>query len=108
MLKIRLQRVGRKNDPSFRVVVIDSRRGPQSGNFIEVLGSYDARRDALQIKADRVKHWLSQGAETSGSLHNLLVEQKIIAGKKINVYYRHRQKAVSTSNTSNVVDAPPA
>lgn len=102
MLKVRLQRVGRKNDPSFRVVVIDSRRGPRSGNFIEVLGSYDARRDVLQIKAERVKHWLAQGAETSGTLHNLLVEQKIIAGKKINVSYRH-QKAVSTSK---VVDAP--
>lgn len=100
MLKIRLQRVGRKNDPSFRIVVIDSRRGPQSGNFIKVLGSYNARRDALQIKADAVKHWLGQGAKTSGSLHNLLLKQKIIAGKKINVYYRRRQQ--------KKVDAPPA
>ncbi len=44
MLTIRLQRVGRKNDPSFRVVVTDSKHGPQSGKFLEVVGAYDARQ----------------------------------------------------------------
>ncbi|MCH7538497.1 MAG: 30S ribosomal protein S16, partial [Proteobacteria bacterium] len=41
MLKVRLQRVGRRNDPSFRVVVIDSKKGPKSRNYIEMLGSYN-------------------------------------------------------------------
>lgn len=90
MLKIRLQRVGRKNDPSFRVVVTDSRRGPQSGNFIEVLGSYDPRRGRAEIKAERVKYWLERGAQVSGTVHNLLIDQKVIAGKKKNVLHRHQ------------------
>lgn len=85
MLKIRLQRVGRKNDPSFRVVVTDERRGPKSGAFLEILGSYDARKGEPQLKADRIKHWISNGARPSDTVHNLLVGAKIIDGKKRDV-----------------------
>jgi small subunit ribosomal protein S16 len=86
MLKIRLQRVGRKNDPSFRLVVVDSHYGPQSGKFLEVLGNYNARGDRkIQFKIERVKHWLKEGAKASDTVHNLLVSEKVIEGKKINV-----------------------
>lgn len=86
MLMIRLQRTGRKNEPTFRVVLTDSKNGPKSGKSLEVLGSYDSRRgDKAEIKFDRVKHWMSQGAKTSGTIHNLLVSKKLISGKKINV-----------------------
>lgn len=86
MLKIRLQRVGRKHDPSFRVVVTDSTRGPKSGNFIEILGNYDARqKDKTQLNVERIKHWISNGAKLSDTVHNLLINHNIIKGKKINV-----------------------
>ena len=85
MVKLRLQRVGRKNDPSFRLVATDSHNGPQSGRFIEILGSHDSRKDNTQIKGERVKYWISQGAQVSSTVHNLLISQKIIEGKKINV-----------------------
>ncbi len=86
MLMIRLQRTGRKNEPTFRVVLTDSKNGPKSGKSLEVLGSYDSRRgDKAVIDADRVKYWMSQGAKTSGTIHNLLVSKKLISGKKINV-----------------------
>jgi len=85
MLKIRLQRVGRKNDPSFRIVVTDSHNGPKSGRFLEILGSHNARFGKPQIKGDRVKHWISQGAQVSDTVHNLLVNEKVIEGKKVNV-----------------------
>lgn len=88
MLKIRLQRVGRKHDPSFRVVLVDSRRGPKSGDFIENLGFYDTIRKIKQIKGDRVKHWLGNGAQPSDTVYNLLVSEKIIEGKKKNVLPR--------------------
>lgn len=102
MLKVRLQRVGRKNDPSFRVVVIDSREASQSGGFIEVLGNYNARQGKPMINGERVKHWVSQGAQVSPTLHNLLVEEKIITGKKINVLPRKSapKKDESTSETN--------
>ncbi len=85
MLKIRLQRVGRKNDASFRVVVIESQRGPKAGNALEVLGFYDPKKNVIEIKGDRVTHWISVGAQVSDTVHNLLVKKKIIKGDKINV-----------------------
>ncbi|MCK4918636.1 MAG: 30S ribosomal protein S16 [Candidatus Pacebacteria bacterium] len=85
MLKIRLQRVGKKHDPSFRVILIDSRKGPKSGSFIENLGFYDAIRKVKQIKADRIKHWIANGAQVSDTVHNILVSEKVIEGKKKNV-----------------------
>lgn len=85
MLKIRLKRVGRKHDPSFRLVVVESTRGPKSGDYIENLGSYDARANSKNINTERVSHWLSVGARPSETAHNLLVDAGIIDGKKLNV-----------------------
>ncbi len=88
MLTIRLQRVGRKNDPSFRVVAVESKRKPQAGNFLELLGSYDARSNRVDLKAARIKHWIGNGATVSDTVHNLLVSNKIIDAKKRNVLPR--------------------
>lgn len=85
MLAIRLQRVGRKNDPSFRVIVTDSKLKPKTGNFLEILGSYDARKGKPVINMERTKHWVSKGAQPSGTVHNILVDLKVLPGKKINV-----------------------
>ncbi|MBI5004755.1 MAG: 30S ribosomal protein S16 [Candidatus Lloydbacteria bacterium] len=86
MLKIRLQRVGRKHDPSFRVVLTDSRRGPKSLKHIETLGSYDARGGRTPaLKGERITHWIGKGAQVSDTVHNLLVKTKVIRGKKIPV-----------------------
>ncbi len=86
MLKIRLQRVGRKHEPSFRLVLTDSKNGPKSGKYNEILGWYDVRRDNKpeQIDVERVKYWMSKGAQVSDTVHNFLVEKKAIEGKKIN------------------------
>jgi small subunit ribosomal protein S16 len=72
MLKIRLQRVGRKNDPSFRVVVIESHRAPKSGATIEILGNYNARQKRTILKRDRIDYWASKGAQTSQTVKDLL------------------------------------
>ena len=86
MLKIRLQRVGRKHEPSFRLVLTDSKNGPKSGKYNEVLGNYDVRRDnkAEQFDVAKIKYWMSKGAQVSDTVHNFLVEKKVIEGKKIN------------------------
>lgn len=78
MLMIRLQRVGRKNDPSFRMVVTDSRNAPKSGKFIEIVGSYDARKKKPQFKGERVQYWLSKGAKTSDTVCQILQKSKIM------------------------------
>jgi len=85
MLMIRLQRVGRKHDPSFRVVVTDKRNGPQSGKVKEIIGTYDARGAGPKLKTERVKYWLGVGAQPSGTVHNFLVDKKILSTKKVNV-----------------------
>jgi len=91
MLAIRLQRVGRKNEPVFRVVLTDSKNGPKSGKFLEILGSYDSRHsEKAEVKADRIKHLVANGAKLSGTLHNLLISKKLITGKKVNVLPKKR------------------
>lgn len=85
MLKMRLQRVGRKNDPSYRVVVTDSRNGPKSSKEVDTLGSYSAKSNVFAVDGERAKDWISKGVQVSPTVHNLLVANKIVEGKKINV-----------------------
>lgn len=84
MLKIRLQRTGRKNDPAFRVVLTDSKNATKSGKFLEILGSYNVKSGEVLFKGDRIKEWIKNGAQVSDTVHNFLVSQKIIDGKKKN------------------------
>ena len=85
MLRIRLQRTGRKHEPTFRLVLTDSKNSTKSGKFLEILGSHNFRKDGTVLKGERIKHWISVGAQVSDTAHNLLVTQKVIAGKKKNV-----------------------
>lgn len=90
MLMIRLQRTGRKNEPTYRVILTEKARSPKTGEVIEILGSYDARRDVKEqvLKADRITYWISKGAQPSDTIHNLLVTLGIIKGKKVNALPR--------------------
>lgn len=82
---VRLQRVGRKHEPVFRLVLTDSKNSPKSGKFLDILGSYDARRgDKSEFNAEKIKNWIAKGAKVSDTVHNLLIDKKIITGKKIN------------------------
>ena len=85
MLKIRLQRVGRINDPSYRLVVTEHARSTKTGKIIERVGSYNPKTKERILVADRIKYWISVGAQASGTVHNMLISEKIIEGKKINV-----------------------
>jgi len=105
MLNIRLQRVGRKNDPSFRVIVADSKLKPKTGNVVENLGSYSARHGKPVINVERAKYWLSVGAKASGTVHNLLVDLKAVTGKKINVLSK---KTPIVKEQPAVAEAPKA
>jgi small subunit ribosomal protein S16 len=85
MLAIRLKRVGRTNDPSFRIIVQDHRRSPKrTRGVVEYVGFYDARKGNPQVNAERIQYWLSQGAQASDTVHNILVDTKVITGKKVN------------------------
>ena len=73
MVKIRLMRVGKKKQPSYRVVVADS-RSPRDGRIIEAIGNYQPRLDpsGLVIDNDRALYWLEQGAQPSEQVKKLL------------------------------------
>ncbi|MFA6257317.1 MAG: 30S ribosomal protein S16 [Candidatus Paceibacterota bacterium] len=88
MLKIRFQRIGRKNDPSFRAVLTDSKNSTKSGRFLEILGTYNPRaKDGTKrtLNTDRIKYWIGQGAKPSDTMHNFLIHDKVLTGKKVNV-----------------------
>jgi small subunit ribosomal protein S16 len=83
MLMIRLQRVGKTKQPSYRFIVSDKRKDTQAGS-LEILGFYNplANPKVLKIDAERVKYWMSVGAQPSDTVHNMLIAQGIITGKK--------------------------
>ena len=85
MLKIRLQRIGRKNDPAFRAVLTDSKNSTKSGRFLEILGTYNPKAGEKKLETDRIKYWMSKGAKCSDTMHNFLIHDKVIEGKKVNV-----------------------
>lgn len=73
MVKIRLRRMGKKKQPTYRVVVADS-RAPRDGRFIETIGFYNPRTEppVVQIKEGRALYWLSQGAQPTEAVARLL------------------------------------
>jgi small subunit ribosomal protein S16 len=77
VLKIRLRRMGSKQDAFYRVVVSDSRWTPQ-GPFVEVLGTVDPRRDPIAVQLDRprTEEWIRKGARPSNTVRSLLAQVK--------------------------------
>lgn len=93
MLKIRMQRVGRINQPSYRIVVTEHTASPKAGKFVEKIGTYNPSTKARVIDAERVKYWMSVGAKPSATMHNMLLSAGIISGKKINVLPAYKEPA---------------
>ena len=89
---IRLRRMGKKKQPFYRVVVTDS-RFPRDGRFIEVIGTYDPKKDPaeINIKEDKALEWMRTGAKPSDTVRSLL--SKIGVMKK----FDEEQKASQTS-----------
>lgn len=82
MLAIKLSKVGKTNNKLFRLVISEKSRDP-FGRVLENLGSYNPHTKSLEAKADRIKYWLSQGAQMTATVNNLLVGKAIIEGKKV-------------------------
>jgi len=79
---IRLRRMGAHKKPFYRLVAADSRM-PRNGRFLEELGTYDPlkERAAVQVNGDRIKTWLSQGAQMSDTVRRLLKQSGLLAGQ---------------------------
>ena len=72
-VKLRLMRMGKKKQPTYRVVAADA-RSPRNGRFIEIIGTYEPRQDpsVINIDNERAVHWLSHGAQPTERVEKLL------------------------------------
>ncbi len=86
MLTIRLTRKGKKNQPFFKIVVIDKRRSAKGGRAVEELGYVNPLTKKHSLEKDRILYWISKGAKPTPRIHNLLVSEKVIEAKKIKVF----------------------
>lgn len=85
MLMIRFQRIGRRNDPAFRIVVLEKTAGPKAGKYADLVGSYNPKTKAVTLKPERIREWIAKGAQVSPSLNNLLVKEGVLEGAKMPV-----------------------
>jgi small subunit ribosomal protein S16 len=91
MLVIRLQRVGKKKQASFRVVLQDHTWSPK-GKAMELLGFYDPLHKHRTFQEERIKFWISKGARPSATVHNLFVDAKLVEGEKVSAWTPKKRK----------------
>jgi len=85
MLMIRFQRIGRKNDPAFRIAVLEKTAGPKAGKFVDLVGTYNPKTKESTLKPEAIKDWVGKGAQISPSVMNLLIAKGVYDGPKIQV-----------------------
>lgn len=82
MLTIRFNRTGKKNRVSYRLVLQEKTKAPGK-RHIEILGSHDPHTKTTILRKERILEWLKQGVQTSDVVHNLLIREGVIEGKRI-------------------------
>jgi small subunit ribosomal protein S16 len=97
MLTIRLSRIGKKKKPMYRLIISEKNKDPY-GDSLEILGSYDPYTKNLQVKKERIEHWLKNGSKMSPTVNNLLIEKGIIEGKKVTASKTGKGKPVPENN----------
>ncbi|MDO8558064.1 MAG: 30S ribosomal protein S16 [bacterium] len=98
MLTIRFQRTGKRNQPHFRIVLIEHSRKVK-GEYKELLGSYNPRSKETSLKKERILYWVGKGVKASPTVHNMLVSQGIISGPKVQAWKpkKSAKKAAETA-----------
>ncbi len=78
-VSIRLRREGTTNTPYYKVVVADS-RSPRDGKFIEIIGTYDPKKQGHNstLRLDRIEHWISKGAQASDTVRSLIKKNRAV------------------------------
>lgn len=90
MLVIKLSQKGKVNKRMFRLIISEKSRDPY-GNVLETLGSYNPHSKELLSKNERISYWLSKGAQMTPTVNNLLIEKKVIEGKKVTASKKAKQ-----------------
>lgn len=84
-MMIRFQRIGRKNDASFRMAVLEKTAGPKAGKYVDLVGTYNPKTKQITYKAEKIQDWIRKGAQVSPSLKNLLIKNGVLEGSKVAV-----------------------
>jgi small subunit ribosomal protein S16 len=113
-VRIRLTRMGKKKQPTYRVVVVDGRR-PRDGRYMEQIGRYDPRQEPslIEIDVERAEHWLGLGAQPSDPVRKLLEIKGVLEPRKVRkgsihvVGKKAQQRAASEAKAEeSVVEEP--
>ena len=109
MLRIKLQKAGKKNQPFFKMVVIERKSPPKGGRPVDVVGFYNPLTKEKGLEEEKIKHWLSVGAQPSDVVHNMLITASIIEGDKIDVHKKAKTKeepARAVAKTATIESLP--
>lgn len=91
MLTIKLKRIGKKHQASFRIIVAE-KRSKFDGRYVEDIGWLNPRIDEFNIKKERVEYWLKNGAQPTDTVYNLLIKAKILKGPKRPVHKKKKSE----------------
>lgn len=91
MLAIKFRKTGKKHQSYFRVVVME-KKSKLMGRYIDNLGWVNPHSNELKIDKEKVLHWIKNGAKPTESVHNILIKNDILKGKKISVHKIAKKK----------------
>ena len=105
MVKLKLQRIGRKKTPHFRIIVQESSKDPWDKTN-EILGWINPRSKEKDIKKERVEYWLSVGAQPTDTVRNLLINEGIIKGDKAKTVKISKKRAEKIAKKNSIEEEP--
>ena len=105
MLKVRLQRTGKRGQAYFRVVILEHTKKPK-GKFLELLGNYDPHKKEFKVDMERVNYWVSKGAQVSPTVNNLLVNYKYWDKPKMQSWKPKKRQESAQSSTDDKNKTP--
>ncbi|MDP2909738.1 MAG: 30S ribosomal protein S16 [bacterium] len=98
MLTIRLFRIGKKHQPSYKIVVTDKRNSARGGRFVDEVGYWNPLTKQKSIDGEKVKGWIAKGAKASDTVHNIFVAEKVLKGGKIDVHKKSKKPETPAEN----------
>ncbi len=112
MLAIKLKRIGKKHQGSFRIVV-GEKRDNMSGRFADDLGWWNPRTDKFEVEKEKALDWIKKGAQPTPTVHNLLITAGALKGKKIPVHNKPKKSAETAAapaapSSAEVMEGKPA
>ena len=104
---IRLSRTGKSKEPHFRLIISEKTKDPW-GKYLEILGYYNPRTNpaVFDVKEERIKYWISKGAQMSDTVHNMLVDKKVLTLSKRKITHTKTKKGTEAAAPAQATAKP--